>query len=65
MNVRKYQEALASLEQLHWHLHRNGGPDLWTAELLRQFRAAVHNNADAPDDDELVFLDAEPPQPAA
>jgi hypothetical protein len=63
MNMRKYQEALVNLEQLHWHLHLNGGPDLWTAELLRQFKAAVKDNE--PDADEVVYIGEEPPQPAA
>ena len=44
MNVKKFQEAMVSLEQLHWHLHWNGGADLWTTELLRQFQAAIDDN---------------------
>jgi hypothetical protein len=62
MNLKKYQEALADLERLHWHLHLNGGPDLWTRDLLWQFEAAVHDNGD---EEEIVILTAEPPQPAA
>lgn len=67
MNVKLYNAALANLEQLHWHLHLSGGPDMWTAELLRQFKAAVNDNAAAPDDDddEWVHLGMEPPSPAA
>lgn len=61
MNRKKYQEAMVSLEQLHWHLHLNGGPDMWTRELLRQFEAALKDNGD----DEIAIRIAEPPQPAA
>lgn len=57
MNAKKYEEAMVSLEQLHWHLHLNGGPDMWTAELLRQFREAI--------DDKVIELSAEPSKPAA
>jgi hypothetical protein len=63
MNMKKYQETLVNLEQLHWHLHLNSGPDLWTAELLRQFEAAVKD--DEPDADEVVYIGEESPQPAA
>jgi hypothetical protein len=62
MNMRKYQEALVSLEQLHWHLHLNGGPGLWTAELLRKFKDAAKED-DA--DEEIICLGEEPPLPAA
>jgi hypothetical protein len=63
MNMKKYQEALVNLEQLHWHLHRNGGPDLWTAELLRQFESAIKDNESG--GDEIVYIGDEPPKPAA
>jgi hypothetical protein len=62
MNMKKYQEALVNLEQLHWHLHLNGGPDLWTRELLRQFEAAAKEDGA---DEEIIYLGGEPPQPAA
>jgi hypothetical protein len=67
MNMRKYHEALVSLEQLHWHLHLNGGPDLWTSQLLLMFRKAAQ---DEPDENETMYLgenptDTEPPRPAA
>jgi hypothetical protein len=65
MNMKKYREALVNLEQLHWHLHLNGGPDLWTAELLRQFKAAVKDNAAEPDKDRVFYIGDEPPPPAA
>lgn len=55
MDAKKHQEAMVNLEQLHWHLHLNGVPDMWTAELLRQFQAAVNDNDN---------ID-EPPQTAA
>jgi hypothetical protein len=61
MNMKKYREAMVNLEQLHWHLHLNGGPDMWTRELLRRFEAAVNDNIN----DEIVVFPAEPPQPAA
>ena len=63
MNMKKYQEALVNLEQLHWHLHLNGGPDMWTRELLRQFEAAVKDNEQ--DANEIVYIGDEPPKPAA
>lgn len=59
MNVKLYHEALVELEQLHWHLHRNEGPDLWTARLLRMFQDAMK---DEPADDERMYLGAEPSQ---
>jgi hypothetical protein len=62
MNIRKYQEALVSLERLHWHLHLNGDPDLWTAELLRKFKDVAQED-DA--DEEIVYLGEELPSPAA
>ncbi len=43
LNMKKFQQALTELEQLHWHLHLNGGPDLWTADLLRKFQEAVQS----------------------
>lgn len=63
MNMKKYQEGLVNLEQLHWHLHLSGGPDLWTAELLRQFQAAVKD--DEPGANEVLPIGDEPPLPAA
>lgn len=62
MNMKKYQEALVNLEQLHWHLHLNGGPDRWTAELLRQFQDAAKEDDAAQG---IIYLGDEPPQPAA
>ncbi len=64
MNMKLYNAALTELEQLHWHLHWNGGPDLWTAHLLKMFRDAVQ------DDNQTIRLGAvpianEPPPPAA
>jgi hypothetical protein len=41
------------------------GPDLWTAELLRQFQAAVKDNADEPDKGAVLYIGDEPPTPAA
>ena len=63
MNMKKYQEAIVNLEQLHWHLHLNGGPDMWTAELLRQFQAAVRDNE--PGTNEVLPIGYESPLPAA
>jgi len=67
MNVKLFNEAMVELEQLHWHLHLNGGPDLWTGQLLLLFRKAAQ---DEPDDNETMYLgakptDTEPPRPAA
>jgi hypothetical protein len=67
MNMKLFNLALIELEQLHWHLHLNGGPDLWTGQLLLMFRKAAR---DEPADDEVMYLganptDTEPPKPAA
>ena len=59
MNVKLYHEALGELEQLHGHLHRNEGPDLWTAQLPRMFTNAMK---DEPAEDERMYLGAEPSQ---
>lgn len=67
MNMKLFNLALIELEQLHWHLHRNGGPDYWTGQLLRIFRDAAKTE---PAEEEVMWLGAdpsetEPPKPAA
>lgn len=58
MNQRKFDAAMEGLEQLHWHLNRSGGPDLWTAQLLRQFRDAANDRAE-PQTDVLFVEEAQ------
>ncbi len=41
VNMKKYQEALMSLEQLHWHLHLNGGPGLLDCRATAQVQRGV------------------------
>jgi len=63
MNVKLYNAAMIELEQLHWHLHLNEGPDLWTAHLLRMFKEALKD--EEPAIEGPASIGKEPPQSAA
>jgi hypothetical protein len=60
----KLGQAMRRLETLYWHLHRNGGPDLEVQAIQRLLADAALADTD-PDADELVILQANPPEPAA
>ncbi len=66
MNANKLSEATRRLESLYWTVLREGvGPSCELLAIWRLLEEAVKPDADEPEEEETVWIGAEPPQPAA
>jgi hypothetical protein len=59
---KKFGQAMQRLETLYWHCHLNGGPDMEVQAIQRLLADAALADTD-PLEDEIVILQADPPQP--
>ena len=59
---KKFGQAMQRLETLFWQLHQEGGPDMEVQAIQRLLAHAALAYTD-PLEDEIVILQADPPQP--
>jgi hypothetical protein len=59
---KKFGQAMQRLETLFWQLHQDGGLDMEVQAIQRLLADAALADTD-PIEDELVILEADPPQP--